>query len=281
MIALLAGEQEAGRLHISPALVVTAGEWLGSDIRGQIATVFGCAVHDAYATSEFMGIAFDRGRIAGRLCGDGWLHLNSDLVILEPVDEQYEPVPSGHTSRTVLLTNLVNRVQPLIRYDLGDSITVRPDRCPCGCPLPAIRVEGRRDDILYVQKAKDAQDGQAEGVASEPNALPVPPVLLGPHASRVPLLPRALATLIREVPGVHRFQVIQTAPDTLSVRLQVVPQADRQKVWEGVVRTLRAYLLAQGACTTRLRLMPELPARDPISGKFREVWVARDAVSSG
>ena len=59
----------------------------------------------------------------------GSMHLNADWVILEPVDRAYRPVPPGVMSHTVLLTNLANRVQPIIRYDLGDSVVIEPDPC--------------------------------------------------------------------------------------------------------------------------------------------------------
>jgi phenylacetate-coenzyme A ligase PaaK-like adenylate-forming protein len=115
-MSVLASEQEAGTLAIAPALALTAAEWL----------------------SEFMGIAFD--------CDRGRLHLNADWLVLEPVDASFRPVPPGRASYTTLLTNLANRVQPIVRYDLGDSVTEIPGPCPCGSPLPPIQVEGRRDD---------------------------------------------------------------------------------------------------------------------------------------
>ena len=64
------------------------------------------------------------------------------------MDEGYQPVAPGKPSRTVLATSLSNRVQPIIRYDLGDRITMLPDPCACGSPLPSMRVEGRTDEIL-------------------------------------------------------------------------------------------------------------------------------------
>ena len=58
------------------------------------------ALHDAYAASEFTPIALE--------CRRGWLHVNSDWAILEPVDADYRPAPPGEPSHTVLLTNLAN-----------------------------------------------------------------------------------------------------------------------------------------------------------------------------
>jgi phenylacetate-coenzyme A ligase PaaK-like adenylate-forming protein len=236
-LILLAQEQRAGRLHIRPTMVVTVSEGITPAARHQIEEAFACPVRTIYAASEFIGIAFD--------CRQGWLHVNSDWVILEPVTATYHPVPPGQASSTVLLTNLANRVQPLIRYDLGDSITVSPEPCPCGSPLPAIRVEGRQDEILSIR----TQDGKV-----------------------IPLLPMAVATVVEETPGVHRFQVIQTAPATLRIRLAVAPGEDPQRVWDMVTRRLQDYLSAQGAPMVTLDRASEPPSRDPTSGKFRQVW---------
>ena len=140
MLALLAEEKEAGRLKIEPVRLWSGGECLAPASDAAIEHAFGCPLTNEYCASECMSIGFG--------CRAGWLHVNADWVLLEPVDRNYRPTPLGEASHTVLLSNLSNRVQPIIRYDLGDSITVKPDPCPCGNPLPAIRVEGRRDDVV-------------------------------------------------------------------------------------------------------------------------------------
>ena len=239
VMTLLAHEQAAGRLRINPVVVFTGAECLAPAAGNQIAAAFNCVVRDDYSASEFMGIACD--------CGHGWLHVNSDWVILEPVDETYRPVPPGQASRTALLTNLANRVQPIIRYDLGDSITLNPDPCPCGSPLPAIRVEGRRDEILSFQ---------------------------APGGEAIRLLPLALETVVQEVPEVRRFQVIQTTPARLSIRLEMAPGVDGHEIWRTVAHRLSDYLSAQGLPAVGLEKAPEPPQRDPVSGKFRQVWAA-------
>ena len=237
VLTLLANEQREGRLRINPLFVATTAEWIGRAARDEIAAAFNCAPRNAYAASEFMGIAFD--------CKKGELHLNSDWVILEPADERYETVPPGEASRTALVTNLVNRVQPIIRYDLGDSITLSPDPCPCGSALPVIHVEGRRDEILSFR---------ASG------------------GDYVKLPPRALADAVEGAAGVRRCQVIQTGPDVLSVRIEVVPGSNGPGVWERVTSGLRDYLSAQGLPSIRVEKAQEPPMRDPASGKFRNVW---------
>ncbi len=118
MLALLADERKAGRLAIDPAGLWSGGECLPASVRAEIEAAFACPVVNDYGTSECMSIAFG--------CDEGWLHVNADWVLLEPVDDDFRPTPPGEPSRTVLLTNLANRVQPIIRYDLGDSVVVNP-----------------------------------------------------------------------------------------------------------------------------------------------------------
>lgn len=78
-------------------------------------------------------------------------HVNNDMAILENVDANYQPVPPGTPGAKVLLTNLLNTVQPIIRYELDDVITMSPDPCPCGNKLPLIAsIAGRSNDQFWV-----------------------------------------------------------------------------------------------------------------------------------
>jgi len=235
-IALLAQEQEAGRLDIHPVLTMTSSETLSMEERERVARAFGGLVRDNYGCSEFVSAAYG--------CAHGWLHVHADWVILEPVDEDFQPVPAGETSKTVLLTNLSNRVQPVLRYNLGDRITVRPDPCPCGSPFPAIRVEGRTDEILRFR----AEDG-----------------------SLVPILPLALWSVMKETPGLHRFQAIQTGERQLTIRMEAEAGTE-QAVWAELLIRVGAFLARQRLFGLDLALDAEPPRRDPRSGKYRHVW---------
>jgi phenylacetate-CoA ligase len=236
-LTLLAGEQLVGRLAIRPALVGYGGEWLAPAARRRIVAAFGGPIRENYGASEFTRCAWG--------CMRGGLHVSADWAILEPVDEAYRPVPAGRPSHTVLLTNLANRVQPLIRYDLGDSITVVPGRCACGSPLPRVRVEGRRDEIVYLET---------------------------PTGEVVPLLPLALLSVVEGAAGVQRCQVIQTGPRALRVRLEMLPEVDGEQVWAEVTHRLRAYLASHGLPMAQVERGAEAVARHPVSGKSRQVW---------
>lgn len=233
---MLADEQEAGRLRLALREIWTGGECLPPSVRARLARVFGCTVRSGYGASEFLSIGWE--------CAHGRLHLNADWVVLEPVDARYRPVPPGVPSHTVLLTNLVNRVQPLIRYALGDSVTLDRDACPCGCALPSLTVEGRHDDVLVYPRA----DGAA-----------------------VKLLPLVLCTVMEDEAGVNDFQLVQSDAGLLGVRLG----GGERRCGRRVLHALRAHLGAQGLGHVRVSIEHAGPQRDPRSGKLRRVQVLR------
>ncbi|MDD2879229.1 MAG: phenylacetate--CoA ligase family protein [Rhodoferax sp.] len=181
---LLADEAARGVLRFTPREIWTGGETLSAAARLWLEHTLGCAVRNSYGASEFMSIAWE--------CDQRRLHVNSDWVILEPVDQRGRPVPEGRLSYTTLLTNLANHVQPLIRYDLGDQVLLRHEPCACGSSLPVIEVQGRRDDPLVMA-----------GLGGQP----------------VTLLPLALTTVLEDLAGVFDFHVRQRDDHTLVLRL--------------------------------------------------------------
>ena len=236
-LTLLAQEQAAGRLRIDPGVVLTGAERLSPISREQISAAFRCPVRDTYAASEFMGIAFD--------CRQSRLHVNADWLILEPVDAAYRPVPPGQPSATCLLTNLANRIQPILRYELGDSVTWVPIPCPCGSTLPVIEVVGRRDEIICFR---------------------------GPGGETIQVLPMAIATLVEEIPGVRSYQAIQKSPSSLILRIEEVPGFDRRIVVDAVAGRLRGYWAGQGFPWIAVEATEEMPRREPAGGKLRQIY---------
>jgi phenylacetate-CoA ligase len=230
---LLAEEQEAGRLQIAPSEIWTGGEALSAPMHAQIERAFGCPVANSYGASEFLALAAP--------CRFGALHLNSDWAILEPVDAQGRAVPAGETGATTLLTNLANRVQPLIRYDLGDRVTLLARPCPCGSPLPALEVQGRVDDSLLL---RDAQ------------------------GRTVRLLPLALTTVLEDEAGVLDFQIVQHG--ARSLHLSVGAQQGEAALQRSR-RALCGYLRHQGLAGVRVLAHAGPPAVRGRSGKLQRV----------
>lgn len=236
VLRVLATEQQAGRLQVHPVLVLSTAEGLPPDERDRLELAFGAVVREVYGCTESGYSAYG--------CAEGWLHLLEDWVIVEPVDADHRPVPPGTVSSTVLITNLANRVQPIIRYDVGDRVLVRPDPCPCGDPAPAIRVQGRASDVLTFPAA----DGS--GVV------------------RVP--PLALGTVVDRTPGVELFQIVQTGPTRLSVRLLPDAGADPERVRAGAREGIAAALTDLGLANVTVESAPE-PPEQTTGGKYRTV----------
>jgi len=79
------------------------------------------------------------------------MHFFEDLVIAEVVDERSRPVPPGEYGAKVLVTTLFSRTQPLIRYELNDSVRVSTEAHACGLPFAVLEsVQGRVEDALHL-----------------------------------------------------------------------------------------------------------------------------------
>jgi phenylacetate-CoA ligase len=60
------------------------------------------------------------------------------------VDHDNRPVPPGVYGDKLLITTLFKYTQPLIRYELDDSVRLSPDLCPCGRPFRLVDdIQGR------------------------------------------------------------------------------------------------------------------------------------------
>ena len=105
---------------------------------------------DFYASTESL--------VLGASCAHGRLHLFSDWHVFEVVDPDLRPVPPG-SAGTLLVTNLYNRVMPLVRYRLGDEVVVADRPCPCGSALMAIeRIAGRSEDMIWLETNDGGRD---------------------------------------------------------------------------------------------------------------------------
>jgi phenylacetate-CoA ligase len=231
----LAQAQAEGSMRLALSELWVGGEQLSAEQRSRIHAAFGCRVHNNYGSSEFYAMAWE--------CAQGRLHLNHDWLILEPVDRQLRPVPPGEVSHSVLLTNLANRTQPLLRYRLSDSLRLLPGVCRCGSRFPAVEVHGRADHTVVLHDAQRRE---------------------------VKLLPLALATAIEEGAQVTRFQLLCTAPDRLELRFEP-GQPDPDAAFSRTRATLRAFLQTHGLHGVRVMRSRELPLRSGPSGKLHRV----------
>ena len=138
-----------------------------------------------------------------------------DLVVLEVVDKHNQPVPPAVPGHKVLLTNLVNRAQPLLRYELTDSVTLAGGPNPLGLPYARIAsVDGRSDDVVSLPAA---------------------------GGGRVAVHPFRLRAPFAELLEVRQYQVVHD-PAGLQVRVALrerAPADTPARVREALARELR------------------------------------------
>ena len=134
------------QLHVPKFVWVTAAP-LSPVQRKLLEEAFHAPVCDQYGSCEVRWIAQQCPQSAG-------LHVNIDHVCLEYVDENNCVVPIGEYGKT-LLTNLEDRVFPMIRYENGDRGRWLNQTCPCGCALPLIdSVKGRESESFVLPSGK-------------------------------------------------------------------------------------------------------------------------------
>jgi phenylacetate-coenzyme A ligase PaaK-like adenylate-forming protein len=237
----LAALQAAGELHLRLDELWLGGEQLSAAQRLHLGRSFACPVRNNYGASECYSIAC--------ACPLGQLHLNDDWVVLETLDAQGRPVAPGEEAHTVALTNLANRAQPLLRYVLTDRVRYLATRCACGSRFPAIEVQGRADDTL-VLPARAGRDAV--------------------------LLPLALETVIEDVGGQTRFQLLQLTKRSLELRLAPAApdtpgENDPAVAYARCAAALEAFLHQHGVQGVRIVRGRQGPCHDALSGKLRRV----------
>src|SRR3954451_5830163 len=146
MGVLLAEEQLAGRLRLSLRTMSTSRELRTPEAAARIEEAFGGRPFDLYATTE--------GLWGGECDRHEGPHLFEEDVIVENVDEDGRAVPDGAPGARLLVSNLANRVQPLIRLEVSDAVTLSATACGCGRTLRRLeRVDGRAEDVIWLPGA--------------------------------------------------------------------------------------------------------------------------------
>jgi phenylacetate-CoA ligase len=133
--------QRLGIEEIRPRGIISTSMMLLEPERRLIEEVFRCQATNRYGCEEVSEIACECERHEG-------LHLNFDHVVVEFLREDgTEAVPGEEAN--IIVTDLINRGMPLIRYRVEDMGVPSGRACPCGRGLPLMeRVTGRRADFL-------------------------------------------------------------------------------------------------------------------------------------
>lgn len=201
----LAKEKKEGRLDISLRLIANSAELLPDKAYRELSEAFGCPVINNYCMTEGGEIAMANGGPEMRL--------NEDWVIVEPVDEHLQPVKdASQFSDGILITDLSNFVQPIIRYHVDDRVRIVASENASA--LPTLEIDGRSFQSF---------------------------TLAGKKYTMVLIMTKA------EVwPGLMKPQTVQISSDTLEIRGICFPGEDPEKVLGGLSARLEAYFHENG-----------------------------------
>lgn len=206
----LADAVDRGELRLADSLlqVVNNSEMLTPGSRERFEKAFGgVPILDNYATGECPFLSNGCRTHPG-------MHVNADWAILEVVDEENRPVPDGSSGKKVLVTNLSNYVQPIIRYEVGDVVTMAAQPCDCGSQMPRIeRIDGRASEVFWIRKGERVTE--------------MTPILFQ-HALEYSL-------------AIREWQVVQVERNKFEVRVQPLPSQtiDLDKVRSSIADELK------------------------------------------
>jgi phenylacetate-CoA ligase len=239
-IYLLAQEQLKGNVAIRPERIICTSDPLTHEMRHTIKQAFGGEPINFYAASESLSMAAQCERRED-------LHMFTDWHIFEAVDDEFRPVAAGSPGN-LLLTNLYNYTQPLIRYQMHDEVVINQQPCGCKLPFPIMRnVAGRQEEFLWF----DTADGKRDY-----------------------LHPIVLVELF--VAGLKKFQVIQTQRNEMLMKVMV--EGNQAAVLAAIRRRMQEIFSGKKLDTTvklNLEVVQDIP-NDPITGKYKLIIPLKD-----
>jgi phenylacetate-CoA ligase len=179
-------------------VVFSTAEVLYDHYRKTISNAFGkVPVVDGYGSRE--------GGFISHECPEGSMHVLDQNVIVEYLHGD-KPVGPGEDGE-IVVTHLDNWAMPFIRYRTGDVAQFDTRKCPCGRHLSIMnKIQGRTTDFIV------SPDGRWQHGLS-------------------------LIYVIRDIPGVADFKIIQEAVDDIKVLLKIhktlFPEEGKRQIIEG------------------------------------------------
>lgn len=225
--------QQEGRTFEPPTAVVTGASPISAAEKAFLSEVFRAPAYDNYQSVEVPLIAAECEQANGQ-------HVFSDARWVEILDDEGRPVAPGETG-TLAVTDLRNRLFPLVRYLIGDRSSWKTEPCPCGRPFPRLNpIAGRSTDLLRLPSGL-AMSG--DGISAIFDAYP---------------------------DAVRQFQVCQHADSSITLRCVRGQAPEADATIQRVLTDLRAKV--RGEVPVRLDIVDAIPHD---RGKTR--YVTREA----
>jgi phenylacetate-CoA ligase len=219
--------QRIGITEIRPKGILSTSMTLLPHERSLIERTFNCTVTNRYGCEEVSLIGSECERHEG-------MHLNIEHLFIEFLREDGSDAQPGEQGN-IVVTDLMNRAMPFVRYKVEDVGTPTDRMCSCGRGLPLMeRVTGRIADFLI---RKD-----------------------GSKVAGISLIENTLT----KIDGIDQMQIIQE--DLNHIRLRVVPNEnfshERRKQLESCFQALFA-----GDIRTQIEIINSIEPES--SGKYR------------
>jgi phenylacetate-CoA ligase len=206
--------------------LMVAGEPGGGEpaMRAQLEAAWGASVTEAMGIGDISVSLWGEceAKAGMHFSGRGFVHFE----LIDPVSGAALPIADGATGELVL-THLVNRSTPLLRFRTRDHVRLSVGACSCGRTAPRVRCIGRTDDMLIVR-----------GVNVFPSAVREVVNEFTPDVTGVIMI-RPRAAGVRQDPP-------------LPVRVEIAPGAGS----EGLAERIRARLRDKLVVSTEIELTP-------------------------
>lgn len=133
--------EKAGIIPPKMKAVITSSETLTNEMRRTLEKVYDCKVYDSYSGVEACGLISESN--------DGKLFNSPDIGIIEVLDKKGNNVKQNEIGE-LISTGLLNYDQPLIRYKIGDRISLgNVNNVNNQRQMPIIKsINGRIEDVV-------------------------------------------------------------------------------------------------------------------------------------
>jgi len=219
-------------LHLPRSLIYSADS-MSPGIKRKVIEELKLPVHSIYSCVESLQVGFECG------CNNGY-HLNEDCYPVRIVDYQNRPLPEGVPGK-VIISNLVNRANVILNYELGDEAMILPGKCECG------RTQRRLSlNITRVADRLELENGS------------------GIH-------PITFAEVVYYEKDLWQHQAVQTGKYEFDILLVTDPVADRPAMERRLMREFDKWF--QGRIRVRIRFVDRIEVTS--GGKQRALVLKR------